>query len=82
MVKRRTDSGPTPAESPKGYGFICFECAEKADMGDEFNILVTQHRYGTCDICKTEDVGRMSVELARYGALVERVERDGETTEG
>ena len=81
-MKRRTDTRPTPAESPKGYGFICFDCAVLADMGDEYNIMVTQLRYGTCDVCKAEDVGRLSVELARHAALVERAEKDGQTTEG
>ncbi len=82
MSLRRTKHVPPPSESPKGYGYICFDCAELAVIDEEFNIMVSVHRYGTCDNCGEKDQPRMSVEMARFKALVERAEADGEATEG
>ena len=78
VVKRRTDPGIPKTERRKGYGYICYDCAVLAGLGEEFNITLAISQQGRCDICSLMDKRRMGIELARYAALVER--GDGKVT--
>ena len=76
VVKRRTDPGPEKEATPKGYAYICFQCASDAGMGDEHNAMMTNLRHGTCDVCGAQHVGRMGVESARYYKLLDDLGMD------
>lgn len=84
MVKRRTDpSGPeTDMATPKGYAMVCFKCAKDAGLDEDFNITISSHVVGMCDICGSPNVGRMGIEAARYAKLLEDIGLDGETSDG
>ncbi len=81
MVKRRTDSGLPKSEQPKGYIYICFQCAKDAELSEEHNANIAILKYGRCDNCGRQDQGRMSIETARYQTLLERA-NSGEPSEG
>ncbi len=73
VVKRRTDPAPVQDnKTPKGYAYVCFECAKDAGMEDEFQVMQSALLLGTCDVCGLLDKSRMGTERARYDTLLEQ----------
>lgn len=82
MVKRRTESSEATGITPKGYLYVCWQCAKDAGLEDEYNILLSALVIGDCDTCDKKQEGRMGIEKARYEVLLEneRKAASGETT--
>lgn len=75
VVKRQTSKEPAGMKTPRGFAYICFGCAQKAGLSDEFTVMQSVLLHGTCDICNAKQKIRMSVEKARYETLLSEQDR-------